>query len=111
MPDALEAIVLGLAAWRIWHLIAEDAGPWDILDRARSRLLRLPRGWKEGDPVPDDYRYGLREFLECPFCSGLWIAGAWVAFYAIWPTAALWSALLLAVNAAVIFVNHWLSSE
>jgi hypothetical protein len=106
LPDWWEGLLLGLAAWRVWHLLAEDTN----LDRPRRYITRLGDWREEGDPVPDDHRFGLREFLECPFCLGLHVSLAWVAFFAVWPVGAVWAALPFALNAVVVAVNHWLTS-
>ena len=51
------AFVIGaLAAWRVWKLLACD----DVLDVPRDRLA--PEGTKR------------RDFLDCPYCSGFWVA-------------------------------------
>ena len=100
-------MVVALAAWRTWHLLALD----DILDRPRRYVTRLGDWREDGDTVPADYRQGIAEFLECPYCFGAWIACAWVVAWAVWPEGTWWAALPFAVSAAVIAVAHWLSSE
>ena len=107
MPDALQVVLLALAAWRVWHLIAEDT----ILDKPRRYVTRLGDWQEEGDAYPDDHRFGLREFIECPFCMGFWVSLAWVGFFAAWDTGATWAALPFALNAVVVAVNHWLTSD
>ena len=107
-PTVWEGIVLALAAWRVWHLFAEDT----ILDRPRRYITRLGKDWQEdGDKVPDNYRLGVGEFIECPFCLGFWVALAWVVFYAIWPEGAVWTALPFALSSVVVVVNHWLTAD
>ena len=93
MPSPYEAILLALAAWRVWHLIAED----DLTESLRRHVT--------------DGRDKLTEFVECPFCLGFWVALAWVVFFAVWDDGAVWAALPFALNAVVIGVNHWLSSD
>jgi hypothetical protein len=105
--DWLELLLVALAAWRTWHLLAEDT----ILDRPRRYVTRLGDWQQEGDPVPPDHRFGLREFIECPYCLGFWVALAWTGFYALWPDATTWAAVPFALNAAVIGMNHWLSDR
>ncbi len=100
MPSPFEAVLLGLAAWRVWHLLADDT----ILDRPRNWIAKVDEHNRVG-------REGLADFLECPFCLGFWVALAWVGFYAVWPTGAVWAALPFALNAVVVVVNHWLTSE
>lgn len=107
-PSALEVVLLAAAAWRIWHLVAEDT----ILERPRRWLFRQGDEWeKDGDPVPDDYRFGVHEFVQCPFCMGFWVSLGWVGFYALWPEGAVWAALPFALNMVVVAVNHWLTAE
>lgn len=72
IPNPWEGALLGLAAWRVFRLVADDR----IADRPRAWLLGVP-GWNgEGDP-PAGYRDGLAYLLTCPYCAGFWIACAW----------------------------------
>ena len=65
---------IALAAWRTFQLLAFD----DILDRPRRYVTRLdPRWKKEGDAVGSRYRYGLADFITCPYCIGFWVTLAW----------------------------------
>ena len=94
MPSLFEAVLLALAAWRVWHLIALD----DLTDRPRRYVT--------------DGRDGLLEFIECPYCLGCWIAwrvGGRVRGLA--GTGTLWAALVFAVSAGVIAMSHWLTSD
>jgi hypothetical protein len=108
MPDWWEGVLLALAAWRVWHLLAEDT----ILDKPRRYITRLDPGWQEdGDPEGDRYRFGLAEFIQCPYCFGAWIALGWVIAFAVFPTETMWATLPFAVNAGVIAMNHWMTSD
>lgn len=80
-PDWWEFVLLAVAVWRIWHLLAHDS----ILDRPRRYLLRLSPDWrKEGDPVGEGYRLEWALFLTCPYCAGFWIGllayAGWIVF-------------------------------
>lgn len=82
-------LVVVLAAWRTWALISRDL----ILDRPRDRWF------KKGTMR--------RDWLECPYCSGFWVATGWVgAWVAVdWP-GTMWAlALWWAASAGVIFVE------
>lgn len=108
IPDPWEAVLLALAAWRSFYLLAHD----DIFDRPRRYVTRLGHKWKdEGDPVPAEYRERLGEFIQCPFCLGFWIAlaawGAWLAR----PIETLFVAVPLALSAGVVAAQRFLSSE
>lgn len=95
MPSPFEALLLGLAAWRVWHLIGKD----DITEPLRRYI------------TADGERETLEDFIECPFCLGFWVALAAVGAYAVWPEGAVWASLPFALNAAVVVVNYWLSRD
>ena len=101
----LDALILALAAWRVWHLLAEDL----ILEPARRYVTRLPEDWEEGDKIPSTYRHNLAEFINCPFCLGFWVALAWVIGYALFPDGSLWVAAPFALNAAAIGAGRLLT--
>ena len=108
VPNWYEAALLGLAAWRLFHLVAFD----DILDRPRRYITRLNKSWRqEGDSTGENYRAGLASFLTCPFCLGFWLSiGVWVGWL-VFPTETLWAAVPLALNAGLIGAQRLLSSE
>lgn len=92
MPSPFEALLLALAAWRVWHLIAND----DLTEPLRDRYLK---------------NEAVLDYVECPYCLGAWVAGAWVVAFALWPDGVVWAALVFAVAAVPVFVNHMLSSD
>ena len=91
MPDPFEALLLGIAAWRTWHLVAND----DITERPRRYITRSK--W-------------VKDLVECPYCLGFWVALAWAVSFAVFPTETVWVALPFALNAVVIVVA-WLLSD
>lgn len=93
MPSPFEAVLLALAAWRIWALLAEDT----LLDRPRRYVTRR---WKQ-----------LGDFIDCPYCLGFWVTLGWVGAFALWGTGTVWAALPFALNAVVIGMNHWLTAD
>jgi hypothetical protein len=108
VPDWYELLLLSLAAWRIWHLLAED----DILDKPRRYVTRLGNAWeKEGDPTPPEYRIGLANFLTCPYCFGFWIGALFWGAWLVWPHETLVFSALWAISAGVIATAKILSSE
>jgi hypothetical protein len=92
VPSPFEALLLALASWRVWHLLAKD----DLTEPLRDRFLK---------------NEAVLDFVECPFCLGAWVAGAWVVAFALWPAGIVWAALVFAVAAVPVFVNHMLSSD
>jgi Protein of unknown function (DUF1360) len=78
VPDWWAAVLLTLAAYRVFRLLALDT----ILDRPRAWVLRAG-DWRPGDNAlaPDGFRDELAKFVSCPWCAGFWIAlGWWIAF-------------------------------
>lgn len=108
VPDPWEAVLLALASWRIFQLVALDS----ILDQPRRYLTRLGKEWeKEGDWVPLEYREKWALFLTCPYCLGFWITVVWWVSWQIFPHATLVIAGLLLLHAGMIAGHKLLSSE
>lgn len=107
-PSVYHFILLGLAAWSTFHLLAHD----DILDRPRRKILNLGPDWeKDGDPVPDNYRLKWALFLTCPYCAGFWIWVAWLVVYWIVPGAVLPAALILGGRSFVVGFQKLLGKD
>ena len=94
VPDWWEAVLLALAAWRTFQLIAED----DILDRPRRYVTdRVSEKWEL--------------FIECPYCAGFWIALAW---WAVWQIEDEWTLIVatpFVLSVGVIAAAKVLSSD
>jgi hypothetical protein len=106
VPDWWEAVLLALAAWRVFHLLAHD----DILNPIRRYVTGLPPGWDEGDRIPPGYREKTADFLSCPFCLGFWIALAWWGAWELWDETLI-VATPWAISAGVIGAHKFLSAE
>lgn len=106
IPSWYGFILLSLAAWRSWYLLAYD----DILSRPRRYVTKVPRSWKEGDPAPRGSRYWLIDWLECPFCSGWWSAIIWYGTFLVWPHGTLIAAVFCALGAGVVAAHKFLSA-
>ena len=85
IPSPWEFVLLALAAYRVWKLVAEDT----ILDPLRSRVT---------------FTKTEAEFLTCPWCLGAWIGLTWTAAWWIWDYPTLVAAVPFAVSVAVGFV-------
>ena len=108
IPDWYVLILLALASYRTWRLLAED----DILDRPRKWLLRLDPKWeKEGDPTGPHYRAYLGTFISCPWCFGFWLTlGWWIA----WQIDGFWTtvfAVPMAISALVPLIERVTSPD
>ncbi len=98
-------VIIALAAWRVFHLIAKDK----ILNRPRRWLLRGPlETWeKEGDDPGDDYRLEWGLFLTCAYCAGFWISGIALSLYCViveWVGVFSFLCLWFAISAAVALI-------
>lgn len=57
-----------LIVWRLYELLSDEGGPFDVLEHAREYLLSLESSWADE----------LREGMDCVYCSTIWY-GAIVA--------------------------------
>ena len=96
IPGPWAAVLLGLAAFRTWRLLAED----ELLDRPRRRVMRLG-DWSGSGGFPSGYREGLDNFVGCPYCFGFWVGLAWFGAYQLGPHSTLIVAVPFAISAAV----------
>lgn len=84
VPGWWAFVLLALAAFRLFRLIAEDS----LLDRPRDALTG---------------RLGEKAelFVVCPWCLGFWITAGWWLAWLVWPHWALVAATPLALSATV----------
>lgn len=101
IPEPYELILLALAAYRTWRLLAEDTFPPIAIPR--RKILRLGNWREEGDPVPANYRTELGEFMGCPACFGFWISLGWYLAWVVFPYQTLVAAAVAAISSLVIF--------
>lgn len=91
VPDWWSFLILALAVFRVYRLIAED----DILDR--------PRDWAL-DRLEEERLEKLDQLITCPWCLGFWLSVlAWLAWL-VSPGWAVGLALPWALSAAVALV-------
>ena len=99
IPDPFEFLLLALAAWRVWRLVAEDA----LLDRPREWLLGAPVPTGNATPLPG-YRPKVAYWLTCPYCCGFWISVGWWAGWLLLDEWAVAGAVPWAISAVVALV-------
>jgi hypothetical protein len=94
IPSPWEAALLALAAWRVFHLLAED----DILDTPRRYVTaRLSETWQD--------------FITCVYCAGFWISVSWWLAWLALDEWALLAATPWAINAGAIAVQRYVGSD
>lgn len=108
VPDWYELVLLALAAWRVFQLLAYD----DITEGLRRRIMRVPKDWDGKSPITNkSYRETLALFLQCPYCAGFWIAVVWWVAWLIFPTETVFVAVPWALSAGVIGASKLLSMD
>jgi hypothetical protein len=83
-PGPYTFVLLALASYRTWRLIASD----DATYRLRAWLVR----WDENVGVPR--RPLVAEWLYCPWCSGFWYTIAWFGVWMLWSDVVVVAAVL-----------------
>ena len=99
----LEFLVFILATWRLAHLLAEEAGPFDVLGR-----LRHLAGVRYDDA---GNVYGANELargLICVWCSSVWIGLVVVLAHYLVPNVTFWVTLPFAMSAGAVLVNAFI---
>jgi Protein of unknown function (DUF1360) len=107
IPDWWQFLLLMLAAYRIYHLLADDT----ILDRPRKWVLGLPRSYdpdRESANLYPGYRENVATWLTCPWCAGFWISLGWWAAWLITPKWATVAAVPWALSALVGLIGKHL---
>lgn len=107
LPDWWVTLLLALACYRLFRLLAEDT----ILDRPRNWFVRLPRRWKEGDPIPPEYREKLAIFITCPWCAGFWICLVVWLIWERWPHETVIACVPLALSAVVGLLGKYTAED
>lgn len=97
---------LALATWRVASLLGNvaESGPWGILDR-----IRYWAGVRYDERSQPYGATGLARGLLCRWCCSLWVGAAWTALALLWPAGAAWLALPLALSAAAIALERWIT--
>ena len=102
VPEPWEAVLLALAAFRIFRLLAGDV----ILRPLRVRLIRRAEIPGETYIGGKPYRRTLDEFVHCPWCLGWWITLGWWIAWLVWPRGSIVAAVPFALSAIVGLVSH-----
>jgi len=102
VPSPYALILLALAAFRVWRLLALDT----ITDQLRRRVTRLG-DWSGGGSTPSLYRERLGAFLQCPWCLGFWVVVVWWAAWVAYPHWVLVAAVPFGLSALVGLAGHF----
>ena len=97
----VEAVLIGLCAWRLTALISYEDGPLRIFRRLREAMGVQHND--AGEPVM--WPSGLiTDAISCPWCLGLWMAaGTW----AIWEYVSEAAVIVFAAGTVLVAVEKW----
>lgn len=94
-----QALLIGLAAWRLAALLVYERGPYAIFLRFRERL-----GYQHNeDGEPEVWPGGWREVFSCVWCLSIWTAPL---MWGLWELEEL-IVVVWAAAATVIIVEKW----
>lgn len=93
-------IYLGLAAWRLASLVANEDGPWQVFKRIRERAEMWCKKYKFCSD------FGLYELFSCEWCNSVWIGAGLTLLYLWMGNSILYVALPLALSTVVIVIKY-----
>ena len=95
----VQAILIGLAAWRVAAFLAYERGPYAIFLRFRERL-----GFEHDENgEPTVWPGGWREVFSCVWCLSIWTAAL---FYGVWRLEPL-IVVVVAAATVVVIIEKW----
>lgn len=92
-------VVLAFAVWRVSSLVSAERGPWDVFQRLREMVGIEHDADGHIIATPETFMAGL---ISCVWCISVWLGGLATLVAYLWPVAAFWLALPLALSAAAI---------
>ena len=91
---------LGLAAWRLASLLANEDGPWFVFKHLRQRAEQWCKSYKFCREL------GLYELITCEWCNSVWIGAGLTALYLWMGESILYIALPLALSTVAIVLKY-----
>jgi hypothetical protein len=91
---------LGLAAWRLASLIANEEGPWMVFKRLRGRAEQWCNRYKFCREL------GLYELVTCEWCNSIWIGVGLTLLYLWIGETILYLSLPLALSTVAIIIKY-----
>jgi Protein of unknown function (DUF1360) len=93
-------LYLGLAAWRLASLVANEDGPWLVFKRLRQRAEQWCKNYRFCREL------GLYELFSCEWCNSIWIGAGLTLLYLWIGETILYLALPLALSTVVIIIKY-----
>ena len=91
---------LGLAAWRLASLVANEDGPWMVFRRLRQKAEQ----WCNRYPFCREL--GVYDLFSCEWCNSVWIGTGLTLFYLWVGEAILYLAVPLALSTVAIIIKY-----
>ena len=91
---------LGLAAWRLASLVANEDGPWMVFKRIRARAEQWCKTYRFCREL------GLYELFSCEWCNSIWIGAGLTLLYLRIGEAILYLAVPLALSTVAIIIKY-----
>ena len=91
---------LGLAAWRLASLLANEDGPWFVFKHLRQSAEQWCKRYKFCREL------GLHELITCEWCNSVWIGAGLTALYLWMGESILYIALPLALSTVAIVLKY-----
>jgi len=116
-------LIIILAAWRFASLLADEHGPYLVLERIRFLLgvhyitrdgLDVVITFKQFSALSEQDKAGsvriaeteIAKMITCAWCSSVWIAAALILFILWFGQPVVWVLLPFSVSTGVIIVNR-----
>lgn len=101
MSDLLaQAILIGLASWRVTALLSYERGPLGVFLWFRKFLSIHHNDQDEPVAWPNNI---VTEALSCPWCLGLWAAAAMYGIWQLEPVVV----MVIAASTVLVAVEKW----
>ena len=91
---------LGLAAWRLASLVANEDGPWMVFKRLRLRAEQWCKRYRFCEEL------GLYDLFSCEWCNSVWIGAGLTLLYLWIGESVLYLALPLALSTVAIIIKY-----
>lgn len=98
--NIFEIAVLGLATWRISHMMLHENGPWRIL-----RRLRVLLGVRYYDEEDNDVASAKYEITTCLWCLSVWVGIVLTAMWMYATTAAMVVTMPFALSGVAVLIE------
>lgn len=95
----MKLFIVGLGAWRVCSLVANENGPWYIFKKFRDWCLHLcaTKKWCK--------ELHLDELVTCEWCNSMWLGGVALVFWFFLGDIVLLPMLWCCISAFVIFIK------